>query len=281
MLISLLQLAAKENITENLAKAAESIDLAVTRDNTEMIVLPEHFALREIDVARRRRKADEIADGRIFSFLQEQAKKHGIWLHGGSFTEREDDCYYNTSLVFDPRGRLRAKYRKIFLFDYTAPGGTQYRESALHTSGTELVTYQANGLTFGCAVCYDLRFPDLFLALARANVDVIILPACFTFKTTRDHWETLMRARAIDTQCFLLGCNQFGALSDGSRWSGGRSMIVDPWGTVSALAPDEVTVLTARLEPGRLADVRSRFRTALEIRDFSKPVICISEEANG
>ena len=281
MLISLLQLAAKENITENLAKAEELINLAVSRDNTELVVLPEHFALREIDVARRRREAEEINGGRIFSFLQEQAKKHGIWLHGGSYTEREDDCYYNTSLVFNPEGSLLAKYRKIFLFDYTAPDGTQYWESELHTSGNELVTYQANGLTFGCAVCYDLRFPDLFLALARADVDVIVLPACFTFNTTRDHWETLMRARAIDTQGFLLGCNQFGALNDGSRWSGGRSMMVDPWGTVTAQAPDEVAVLTARLDSWRLADVRSRFRTALDIRDFSKPVICISEEGDG
>jgi len=268
MLVSLLQLAAKQNITENLARAEESIELAVRRDSAEMVVLPEHFGLRELDVARRRHEAEEIPGGRMFIFLQEQAKKHGIWVHGGSFAEREGECYYNTSLVFDPEGRLQAKYRKIFLFDYTAPDGTQYRESQMNSAGNELVTYRAGGLTFGCTVCYDLRFPDLFLALARADVDVIVVPACFTFNTTRDHWETLMRARAIDTQCFLLGCNQFGALDDGSRWTGGRSMLVDPWGTISAQAPDEVTVVTSRLEPGRLDDVRSRFHTALEVRNF-------------
>ncbi len=269
MRITPIQNAAQHDVDANLQNVANHIRQAVRRDNPEMIVLTEHFALRETDIQRRRALAEPVPDGKLYTFLQNQAKQHNIWIHGGSITEKVGDTYYNTTLVFDPSGAVKARFRKVFLFDYTAPDGTKYGESSMNTSGHELVSYEANGLIFGCAVCYDIRFPDMFMAYARAGVDVIVVPACFTFNTTRDHWETLIRARAIDTQCYMIGCNQFGTIADGTRPTGGRSCIVDPWGVVVAMAPDTVGFVSGFVDKTRIADVRQRFKTAQDVRDFS------------
>lgn len=269
MRISLLQTAAQDDLAENLAATEAAISAAVVRDAPQMLVLPEHFALRENDVAKRRAQSEVIPGGRIYSFLQGQAKKHGVWIHGGSFTEQAGEHYHNTTVVFDPTGTPKARFRKMFMFDYKAPDGTTYGESKLNTPGNGLTIYEAGGLRFGCTTCYDLRFPDLFMALARAGADVIVNPACFTLNTTRDHWEPLLRARAIDTQCYLVGVNQFGTFRDGSRPTGGRSMVVDPWGTIVAQAADEVGFVTATVDAKRVATVRTRFATAQEVRDLS------------
>lgn len=271
MRVSLLQVAAQDNLDANLDAASEAIEAAMKRDAPDLVVLPEHFALRENDVEKRKRQAEVIPGGRIFSFLQRQARSHGVWIHGGSFAEKSGDAYHNTTIVFDDKGEPQARFRKMFMFDYLAPDGTRYGESKLNRPGEELVIYEAFGLRIGCTVCYDLRFPDLFMALARAGCDVIINPACFTFNTTRDHWEVLLRARAVDTQCYMIGANQFGAFPDGSRPTGGRSMIVDPWGTVVAKASDEVGFVTGEVSPDRLKSVRARFATAQEVRDLSAP----------
>lgn len=267
MRISLVQLAAQKDIVENLAKMRNFVD-AAAGDGAEIVVLPEHFALRETDRERRRAEAEEIPGGRILSALQEAAQANKVWLHGGSFAEKEGDRYYNTTAVVAPDGNLVTTYRKVHLFDYQAPDGTKYFESALNSQGTQLATYTVGDLTFGCSVCYDLRFPDLYMALARCGVDVIVVPACFTFNTTRDHWETLMRARAIDTQCYMIGANQFGTFPDGTRPTGGRSMIVDPWGVATATAPDEVGIVKGEISARRVQDVRSRFSTARDVREF-------------
>jgi nitrilase len=274
MRISLLQLASQKDVQENLANARSLIDQAAA-EGTDMVVLPEHFALRETDKPRRRAEAEEIPGGRILPSLQEAAQANNIWVHGGSFAEKvlkqdgADDVFYNTTAVINPQGELVATYRKIHLFDYVAPDGTVYSESSMNGSGQKIATYQAGGLTFGCSVCYDLRFPDLYMAMARAGVDVIMVTACFTFNTTRDHWETLMRARAIDTQCYMVGVNQFGTFPDGSRPTGGRSMIVDPWGVATTMAPEQVGVTTGLVSAQRIKDVRVRFSTAQDVRDFS------------
>lgn len=267
MRISLVQLASQKDISENLAKARAHIDRAAG-DGTDMVVLPEHFALRETDKDRRRAEAEVIPGGRILTALQEAAQANGIWVHGGSFAEKDGERYYNTTAVINPDGELVTTYRKMHLFDYQAPDGTKYFESALNTPGSGLSIYQVGDLRFGCTVCYDLRFPDLYMALARAGVDVIVVSACFTFNTTRDHWETLLRARAIDTQCYLVGVNQFGTFPDGSRPTGGRSMIVDPWGTATVTAPDEVGLVTGRVSAHRLRTVRDRFSTAQVVDKF-------------
>lgn len=276
MRVSLLQIAAQDNLEDNLDAAQRAIEGAVKRDAPDLVVLPEHFALRENDIERRKSQAEVIPGGRIFSFLQDQAKSHGVWIHGGSFAEKAGSAYHNTTIVFDDKGVPQARFRKMFMFDYLAPDGTRYGESKLNTPGGELIIYEAFGLKIGCTVCYDLRFPDLFMALARAGCDVIINPACFTLNTTRDHWEVLLRARAVDTQCYMIGTNQFGTFPDGSRPTGGRSMIVDPWGTIVTQAPDEVGFVTGVINPDRVQSVRERFATAQEVRDLSAPAMAFA-----
>lgn len=270
MRISMIQLAAQTDLDENLKNARSWIDQAVAEDGADLVVLPEHFALRETDKERRRSLAEPIPGGKILDMLKEAASANNIWLHGGSFAERDGDGFYNTTAIINPDGDLVETYRKIHLFDYTAPDGTKYNESSMNGAGEKLGLYKIGDLTFGCSVCYDLRFPDLFMAMARQGADVIVVPACFTLNTTRDHWEALMRGRAIDTQCYMVGANQFGTFPDGSRPTGGRSMIVDPWGTIVTTASDRVGWVTGSVSKSRLDDVRSRFQTALDVRDFAQ-----------
>src|SRR5581483_9426924 len=133
--------------------------------------------------------------GAAYEFLRTTAREKRIWLHGGSLAEHAADKLYNTTVVFDPEGAEIARYRKIHLFDITTPDGTGFRESNTYGSGADIVTFAANGTRVGCAICYDVRFPELFLALRRSGADLILLPSAFTLQTGKDHWEVLIRAR--------------------------------------------------------------------------------------
>jgi nitrilase len=163
-----------------------------------------------------------------------------VHVHGGSLIERgAGERLRNTTVVFDPDGREIARYSKIHLFDTTAHGQV-FGESRAFDAGRAIVTYQAHGLTIGCAICYDLRFAELFLALRRRGAEVIVLPSAFTLQTGMDHFVPLLRARAIETQCWIAAPALFGRHLEGSRaeerWSYGHTMIADPWGEVVAHA---------------------------------------------
>jgi deaminated glutathione amidase len=163
----------------------------------------------------------------------------------------------NTSVHVDAQGETRAVYRKVHMFDVEV-GGRTYRESALERPGEELVlSHTAGGVGVGMSVCYDLRFPELYRVLAVAGARVISIPAAFTLATTRDHWETLVRARAIENQVFVIAANQFGE-HPGAQHSGGRSMIVDPWGVVLAQAPDGERHILADLDLDAQSEIRAR-----------------------
>jgi predicted amidohydrolase len=196
-------------------------------------------------------------DGPIARWAGDLARELAIDLVAGSITERAPTGHaHNTSLHFSPSGELRASYRKIHMFDVTVDG-LEYRESADETAGQEpVVTDTAGGVELGMSVCYDLRFPELYRILALRGARVLLVPAAFTLATTRDHWETLLRARAIENQAYVVAANQIGEYEPGRR-SGGRSMIVDPWGTVLAQAPDTTGVIVADLDLGRLAEIRA------------------------
>ncbi|MGH2849891.1 MAG: nitrilase-related carbon-nitrogen hydrolase, partial [Solirubrobacteraceae bacterium] len=185
------------------------------------------------------------------------ARELAIDLVAGSITERAPDgLVHNTSLHVAPSGELRASYRKIHMFDVTVDG-IEYRESADETPGeVPVVTSTADGVELGMSICYDLRFPELYRILALRGARILLVPAAFTLATTRDHWETLLRARAIENQAFVVAANQVGEYAPGRR-SGGRSMIVDPWGTVIAQAPDTTGVIVADLDLDRLAEIRA------------------------
>jgi predicted amidohydrolase len=185
-----------------------------------------------------------------------RSSRHELWLVGGSITERRDgrERLSNTCCVFAPDGELAAVYRKIHLFDVEV-GGHVYRESDAEEPGEEPVVVDA-AWPVGLSVCYDLRFPELYAALAAAGAELLTVPANFTLATGRDHRHVLLRARAIESQCYVLAAGQVGEPVPG-RPSYGRSLIADPWGTVLVEAPDEETVVVADLDRERLRRIRA------------------------
>jgi deaminated glutathione amidase len=187
----------------------------------------------------------------------ETARELGIDLVAGSIAERVAGAERgsNTSVHFGPDGEARAVYRKVHMFDVEV-GGRTYRESEHEAPGDEVVLSEtADGVELGLSVCYDLRFPELYRILAVRGARVLIVPAAFTLATTREHWEILLRARAIEDQAFVVAANQVGEHAPGYR-SGGRSMIVDPWGLVLAQAPDTETFAIADVDLDRQAEIR-------------------------
>jgi predicted amidohydrolase len=184
------------------------------------------------------------------------ARRYDLWLVGGSITERRDgrERLSNTCCVFAPDGALAAVYRKIHLFDVEV-GGHVYRESESEEPGDEPVVVEAEGWCVGLSVCYDIRFPELYRVLTLAGAELLTVPANFTLATGKDHWHVLLRARAIESQCYVVAAAQVGEPMPG-RPSYGHSAIVDPWGTVLADAPDEETVIVADLDRARLRRIR-------------------------
>jgi predicted amidohydrolase len=238
----------------NIASALDLIDQAAA-SGARLVVLPEVWAYLGPDDGNR--PSAEPVPGPITERLAERARRHGIYIHGGSILEVEpgDPGMYNTAFVIDPNGELIARYRKIHMFDVDLAGNESYRESATVAPGNEIVIADIDGLAVGLATCYDLRFPELFRILALHGAEVIVLPAAFTLTTGKDHWEPLIRARAIENQVYLVASAQWGMHPPGS-WCYGRSMIVDPWGTVLATAADGVGVAGAVVQPARVAAVR-------------------------
>jgi predicted amidohydrolase len=199
--------------------------------------------------------AGEAADGPTTTAMREWSRRLGLWLVGGSISERleGEDRIRNLSLAFDPAGDLVAAYRKLHMFDVEVDG-REVRESATDRPGDEVVTCELAGWPVGLTICYDLRFPELYRALAVAGAELFTVPAGFMLHTGRDHWEVLLRARAIENGAFVVAPNQHGSW-DGSRMFG-RSLIVDPWGIVIANAGDGDGVCVADLDPARVAAAR-------------------------
>jgi len=183
--------------------------------------------------------------------LQEVAAKHHIYLLCGSILEKIEekgkDIFYNTSVFLNPGGEIIAKYRKIHLFDVSLPDGSRWWESKLITPGDEIVQIKTAQAIFGFSICYDLRFPELYRRLVKGGVQVVFIPSAFTLETGKDHWETLVRARAIENQLYVIAPNQIVKSSQSKRYWG-KSMIVDPWGTILAKAPEKEGVIFARID---------------------------------
>jgi predicted amidohydrolase len=219
------------------------------------VVLPEKWSV--IGSPDDLRAGAEPLDGPAIQWARAVAAELHIDLVAGSIAERVADRekLANTSLHIGPDGEIHATYRKIHMFDVEVEG-TVYRESETEDPGDEIVTSEtAGGVELGLSVCYDLRFPELYRILAVRGARIIVIPAAFTLATTREHWETLVRARAIENQAFVVAANQYGLHPPGNR-SGGRSMIVDPWGVVLAQASDRETYVIADLDLDRQAQIR-------------------------
>jgi deaminated glutathione amidase len=253
--VAAVQLNATADRAANMA-VADRLTRAAAADGASLIVLPEKWTAMgtEEDL----RAAAEPLDGPAIAWARALARELGVDLVPGSILERVEgqEKLANTSVHIDPQGELKAVYRKVHMFDVEV-GGHSYRESALEEPGEEIVLSSTGaGVRLGMSICYDLRFPELYRILAVRGAHVIAVPAAFTLATTRDHWETLVRARAIENQAFLIAANQVGAHPAGQH-SGGRSMIVDPWGVVLAQAPDSETHIVAELDLDRQREIRA------------------------
>lgn len=237
--------------------AADRLTRAAAADGATLIVLPEKWTALGGDEDLR--AAAEPLDGPAVGWAQKIARELQIDLIAGSIVESSPgrEKLSNTSVHVNPRGEVAAVYRKVHMFDVEIEGRS-YRESDLEDPGEEVVLSEsADGVPLGMSVCYDLRFPELYRILAVRGARVMVVPAAFTLPTTRDHWEVLLRARAIENQAFVVAANQIGAHPGGHR-SGGRSMIVDPWGVVLAQAEDREGQIVAELDLERQLEIRAQ-----------------------
>ncbi|HVK33811.1 MAG TPA: carbon-nitrogen hydrolase family protein [Burkholderiaceae bacterium] len=257
MKIAALQTVATPDVDRNLDTAARLIDEAV-RAGAQLALLPEYFCLMGRSDADKLTVAEAPGDGPIQRFLAAQAKQHGLWLIGGTLPLRcaTPERARNACCVYAPDGTLAARYDKLHLFRFDS-GRESYDEARVLEAGGEPVAVQAGALRVGLSVCYDLRFPELYRALGTPPCDLLSVPAAFTYTTGRAHWELLLRARAVENQCYVIAAAQGGTHENGRRtW--GHSMIVDPWGEVLAVRPEGEGVVLADVDPARLAAVRQQ-----------------------
>ena len=242
------------DVVPNLATAGRLIAEAAA-SGAQLVALPEYFPLIGASDVDRLAARESEGSGPIQDFLAAAAREHGIWLVGGSIPLLAEDPakLRNSSLVFDPQGRRVARYDKIHLFGFRK-GSESYDEAATIERGNQVVAFDTPLGRVGLAICYDLRFPELFRAMG--PLDLLVLPAAFTETTGRAHWEMLLRARAVENQCYLLASAQ-GGLHPTGRMTHGNSMIVDPWGEVLARIDKGEGVVVAELDPQRISDTRA------------------------
>ena len=260
--IAAIQMSSTPNKEENL-ETAERLIRAAASSGAELVALPELWSCHGLEEAYRENA--EPVPGPTTEFLGGLARELGVYVLGGSILEGTPTStkLHNTSPFFGPNGEMSAVYRKIHLFDVKAPD-REYLESETIAPGEEIVTAKAGAATLGLSVCYDLRFPELYRLLALRGAEILAVPAAFTLQTGKDHWELLLRARAVENQAFVVAPAQWGKKADG-RWTYGRSIIVDPWGVVLAQCPDRDGYALATLDLDYLDRLREDF-PALENR---------------
>jgi len=256
--VAAVQLQSQDDVAQNLTECARLVALSAS-EGAKLVVLPENFAYFGADEAKRT-AAERLADASapIQRALSEIASREGVFLVAGGFPEASSEFTrpYNSALVFGPDGQLVTSYRKIHLFDVALQDGTTLAESAGTTPGESLSTFDIGRFRVGLSVCYDLRFPELYRGLVARGANVLLVPAAFTVHTGKDHWHTLLRARAIESQAYVVAAAQWGKHPRG-RTTYGHSLIVDPWGAVVAEASDRVGLVNATLDLGYLKQVRA------------------------
>lgn len=259
MIAAVIQMNSGPHPQANLEQAAGLLTQAAGR-GARLAVLPEHFGLMLPE--GQPPPAPEPLDGPTAAFLAGQARRHKLWLLGGSFAQQgARGRRYNTSLLVDDQGRVRAHYHKIHLFDLGLPGQEALTESRHYSPGRRLVVADTPLGRLGLSICFDLRFPELYRRLRLKGAEVLAAPSAFTAATGREHWELLVRTRALENQCYMLAAAQWGQHAPG-RASHGQAMIVDPWGRVLAQCPQGVGLACAEIRPQRLGRVRGLLDTA-------------------
>ncbi|MCA7929129.1 carbon-nitrogen hydrolase family protein [Burkholderia cepacia] len=251
--VAALQMVSTPDVARNLAEARRLIAEAAG-EGAQLVLLPEYFCFMGHRDTDKLALAEPYRDGQIQHFLADAARRHGIWVIGGTLPLKapEPDRVLNTTLVFDPSGNEAARYDKIHLFNFEK-GDESFDEARTIRAGDTVVTFDAPFGRVGLSVCYDLRFPELYRRMG--DCALIVVPSAFTYTTGRAHWETLLRARAVENQCYVLAAAQGGKHENGRRtW--GHSMLIDPWGEIVAVRDVGASVVRGTLDPQRIADVR-------------------------
>ncbi|MFO0658314.1 MAG: carbon-nitrogen hydrolase family protein [Polyangiaceae bacterium] len=260
MKIAAVQMNSHDDVAKNLSVVRARVAEAA-KQGASVVLLPENFAFMGGTDEQRREVMEPLdGNGPIVSALLSLAREHAVTIIAGGMPERSstEGKVHNTLLVISPDAKIQAVYRKIHLFDVDAGDGQKYRESDAVVPGDEVVVAEIGGLKFGLAICYDLRFPELFRKLVERGAEVLVLPAAFTLMTGKDHWHALLRARAIENQCFVVAAAQWGSHPKG-RQTYGKSLVIDPWGDVIAQASDGEGLVFAELNRERLAKLRQSF----------------------
>lgn len=253
------------DLATNLATAERLIDQAVA-DGAQLISLPEYFVQIGLHETDKFQIAEEFGQGPMQEMLSSKARQHDIWVAGGSIPIKTQDPakVTNTALLFNPLGEVVARYDKMHLFSYQ-DGTRNLDEGRTMVAGTEIVTAKTPFGRVGMSICYDLRFPELYRAMG--EVDLILVPSAFTVTTGLAHWNILLRARAIDNQCYVLAAAQGGTHASG-RQTYGHSMLIDPWGEVVSVLPEGEGVVMGEMDPERMKSVRHNLQ-ALRHRRLS------------
>ena len=254
MRVAVCQMTSGADIAANLDQAVSLLSAAAAA-GAELAALPENFE-RVAPAAEKLAGATPI-DGPVLAPIRQVARRHGMWILAGSFAESTagGDRIHNTSVLLDPSGASAAVYRKIHLFDADVGDGTPYRESDLVIPGSVVAVAETPAGLLGLSICYDLRFPELYRQLVKLGAEILAVPAAFTEATGRDHWELLLRARAVEDQCFVIAPAQTG-LHPGNRRTWGHALIADPWGRVLADAGTEPGIATAEIDLAVLRELR-------------------------
>jgi deaminated glutathione amidase len=279
MRVALVQVEARDDVADNLSRAAAmAAEAAVDAD---LVILPEYVQFRG-DAAGFRASAAPVPGATTDPFA-EVAREHGCWVLAGSHAERSGDPArpYNTTALFDRSGGLAATYRKLHLFDVSVDDGPSDRESARVTPGDHAVVASVDGVGLGLSICYDLRFPELYRALSVAGASLLAVPAVFTERTGRDHWEVLLRARAIENGAYVLAAGGCGPGGPGAIPAWGHSMVVDPWGRVIASAGAGEAIVRAEIDLALVDAARRQIPVLANRRTGALPPVRGVEVAGG
>jgi len=256
--VAAVQMTSSTEVKDNLA-VTEALLAQAHVAGAEVVLLPENFALMSADDNERWQVRETLGQGPIQEFLANMARRYEFWLVGGtlSLLDGNQEKLCSSCLVYDPKGDRRARYDKIHLFDVELDGGESYRESEYYAAGEDIVVVDTPHGRLGIAVCYDLRFPELFRSMLDKQVEVFMIPAAFTAYTGRAHWEVLVRARAIENTAFVVAAGQSGRHANG-RCTHGDSMVVDPWGNILNRRQVGEGLVVADLDLGELKSIRKK-----------------------
>ena len=250
--IGVIQMDTRDNYEENMEAACRFIDEAAAK-GAKLVTFPEVFNY----IGTEPREAEEIPNGPTITLMAKKAREHHIWIHCGSISEvnPNGDKKYNTTGLLNPEGEEVARYRKLHAFDITLADGTETRESDRMQIGNDIVMVDTELGKFGLSICYDIRFPELYRYMAQNGCQVLFTPANFQMQTGKDHWEIILRTRAVENTCYVVAAGQIGK-KRGTSLSYGSSLVADPWGTVIARAKETAGVTMAEIDLDYLDKVR-------------------------